>query len=1262
MDRPNDAPVLDATALRGGGRPSAAVPVDRERLMALADVGAAVVSGTGRSPALLDYIARRAAEVLGADAVIMRALDPGGEWLERVAGHNLEAEFAAQTHRLRVEGSVAGQALATGQAVAVGDISTLPATGHRRSILHQGFVSLVVLPLVGRDGPVGTLHVLARRPWTLRPEEHPVAQALANFAAIAIEGGRLTAETAQRLAEMETLLAIGRTVGEGLGVAEIARRATREMVLLLGADVGGVWLSGDDRERLTPLAGYHLPKDLRTAPFYRSNPIVDELSRRRAPVASTHSAEEPWFDLPLLAGVAHRSMVAVPLLSKETMLGVFLVIWLAKPHRFSAEELRLLDGIAAMTAVAIENARLLEAERESRRRLDAETRARLREAELFGGVVRAINESLDLNTVLQRVTDAARELCTSDIARIALREPDTDAVVLRYCSGSPRGLLGRRIDPGRGLGGKAILTRRPQRTAVYAADETITKEHLSVVTEEGSRAVMVVPIGDGARVDGLLYVSRRDERTFTDADEAMLVRLAEHAAVAIRNAGRYAESEVRRGTAEALADVGQTLSQSLDPEEVARRVVASVQTLIAAAVAAVYRRDAESAALHQVAGAPVEPGDGAAAAAEAAMAALAVRACEAVAVADVARDPRVAVDAAWTARIGTVTHRAVLALPLTVQGRVIGALTVRGATGRVFTDEEVRIVGAFAGQAATALENARLYEDVNRARQEVSVLLGVGRQLTQTMDLAQVLRLVLAQAVSLGGADAGYVALTQADGTARVMATVGAAATEFDGALIRPGASVAGQVVATGDLGRAPGVLVMPVKLATRLVAIVWLARDDGQEFEPSGESRLRALAMTWAIALENARLYQEIADGRAELERANAALAQTLRFQSEFLANTTHELRTPLCSIMSLLSAVTDGLCESEEEAAQFIAQARSNAAELLDLISNILDMTRLEAGGLVVQRETVDLQTLFDEVAVLVGGEATRRREVRLVFHAPDPAYPTVPADPLRLRQVLVNLIGNGLKFTEKGEVSVRAVPRPEQGFLTIEVADTGIGIAPERQARIFDKFVQADGSTARKYGGTGLGLAICKRLVELMGGIISLESPGEGQGTRVMVSLPLAETPAPAAPAPVDTGVTGPNERPVVLVVDDEPAIRAAVIEMLHRDGYQTAQAASADEALQAARRLRPALVVADCALPSTETAELRTGVDLVAALHALPGGPIPAILLTGAAWDTARLLGRLDPPPPVPIIEKPVDFALLRSTVARYAARQSGLVTA
>ncbi len=209
----------------------------------------------------------------------------------------------------------------------------------------------------------------------------------------------------------------------------------------------------------------------------------------------------------------------------------------------------------------------------------------------------------------------------------------------------------------------------------------------------------------------------------------------------------------------------------------------------------------------------------------------------------------------------------------------------------------------------------------------------------------------------------------------------------------------------------------------------------------------------------------------------------------------------------MSLLSAVVDGLCHDDAERAQFILQARANATELLELITNLLDMAKIDAGRLAVDREPVDVALVFEEVHALVAPVALRSADVRLVFEPPPDDARFVRGDALRLRQVLVNLVGNSLKFTPAGEIAVRVVA--DGGVAVIEVVDTGIGVAPEHLGRrLFEKFVQADGSTSRTYGGTGLGLAICKALVELMEGTILLESEGVGLGTRVAVSLPLCD----------------------------------------------------------------------------------------------------------------------------------------------------------
>ena len=300
--------------------------------------------------------------------------------------------------------------------------------------------------------------------------------------------------------------------------------------------------------------------------------------------------------------------------------------------------------------------------------------------------------------------------------------------------------------------------------------------------------------------------------------------------------------------------------------------------------------------------------------------------------------------------------------------------------------------------------------------------------------------------------------------------------------------------------------LVVPICEGARVAGLIAVSRRSFRPFGDGDEAVLVRLAAHAEVALRNAGLYAASEERRQAAEQLAERLAETLKLQSEFLANTTHELRTPLCAIMSLLTGVVDGLYQDDAERAQFVVEARANASELLDLITNLLDMAKLDAGRLVVDFEPVDVGMIFDEVRALVAPLVPRSADVRLVFEPPPVAARFVRADALRLRQVLVNLVGNSLKFTPEGEITVGI--REDGGAGVIEVADTGIGVAPGNIERLFEKFVQADGSTNRTYGGTGLGLAICKALVDLMEGTIVMESAGEGLGTRVAVSLPLCD----------------------------------------------------------------------------------------------------------------------------------------------------------
>ena len=252
------------------------------------------------------------------------------------------------------------------------------------------------------------------------------------------------------------------------------------------------------------------------------------------------------------------------------------------------------------------------------------------------------------------------------------------------------------------------------------------------------------------------------------------------------------------------------------------------------------------------------------------------------------------------------------------------------------------------------------------------------------------------------------------------------------------------------------------------------------------------------------------------ELETAWKEAQAANQLKNEFLASTSHELRTPLNGIIGCLRLVKDGFCDDREEEIDFLQRADDAAIHLLGIINDILDLAKIEAGKLSVEIEPLDLRKLLDEVINL---QAIPIQQKGLAFYTND-LHEVIPirADPAKLKQVLINVVGNAVKFTESGSITINTsieevtdinqTPDGEAVLsrVIVTVKDTGIGIAPVQQSKLFRPFVMVDGSTTRKYGGTGLGLAISKNLMEMMGGTITLFSEGDGKGTMVKVTLPI------------------------------------------------------------------------------------------------------------------------------------------------------------
>jgi signal transduction histidine kinase/CheY-like chemotaxis protein len=386
-------------------------------------------------------------------------------------------------------------------------------------------------------------------------------------------------------------------------------------------------------------------------------------------------------------------------------------------------------------------------------------------------------------------------------------------------------------------------------------------------------------------------------------------------------------------------------------------------------------------------------------------------------------------------------------------------------------------------------------------------------------------------------------------------------------------------------------------------------------------------------------RPYAALAQTKIELEQALVDAQAATRAKSEFLANMSHEIRTPMNGVIGMLDLVPTQQLESETRS--MIETARAAADSLVAIINDVLDFSKIDAGKLTLECIEVNPRNLIEEVAALFTAQA-RAKGLQLTWAVHDDVPALLGGDPTRLRQILINLIGNAVKFTERGEVFVGAecgagASEGRMATLQMVVRDTGIGIAPEAQKKLFQAFTQADSSTTRKYGGTGLGLAITKRLVDAMGGSIKVVS-GPQQGTSFRLSIPM-EVRARVAVAPLrrdsperlggpspDAGdaqrrdgavrTTHPGAR--VLIVEDNEVNQKVALRVLRTFGIEAQLAADGAQAVTMARQQPFDLIFMDCQMPVLD------GFEATRAIRAFSRVRIVAMTANALTGDRERCL--------------------------------------
>ncbi|MBX3229062.1 MAG: response regulator [Labilithrix sp.] len=381
-------------------------------------------------------------------------------------------------------------------------------------------------------------------------------------------------------------------------------------------------------------------------------------------------------------------------------------------------------------------------------------------------------------------------------------------------------------------------------------------------------------------------------------------------------------------------------------------------------------------------------------------------------------------------------------------------------------------------------------------------------------------------------------------------------------------------------------------------------------------------------------------------LEKARDAALAASRAKSEFLANMSHELRTPLNAIIGYSEMLMDDLGDPTSQMHEDLKRIRSAGGHLLTLIDDVLDISKIEADRVDILTENIAVSDLVGSVEETIRplAEANKNQFVATI----EEGVTLVRADRTRLRQVLFNLVSNANKFTKGGTVSLtaRSIEKDGARWVELDVTDTGIGITKEQQAKLFQPFVQADSSTTREYGGTGLGLVICKRLTEMMGGSIELESE-KGRGTTIRVCIPPGDT-KPDSEAPMRDDDAG--HAPVVLVIDDEENDRELVARVLAKRGFHVEVASSGQAGIELAARLKPAAIVLDVNMPRM------SGWDVLSALKlSEKTSSIPVVMLTVMHQEEiGRALGAVD------YLIKPLQPRALVEVLRRHVPTDTGRV--